>query len=344
MDHALPEKKGGRDHVSGLFPPLRGPRSVSVLSPAALLALVLLTGASAIAQPHLPDCAASPPRLELPAEPTGKVQEVCISPELPITFRFDSLLVPDSMELQDRKRFEDVSTGTRSFNILPPADLQPGERFKVVVRFADGAAPTSATFMLVGHPALGTRQVNVFRHKRTVEDYQRETQEERKRSQQLGQELERLRLEKGSGGLAGLFASGLMVVNDQGVKAEDIRKGIIKAPGDALNVWKVFSYRTNLKHQEGEEEFVRVAVAMELENPSTQPWTLQDAVLVGKNQETKPMKVSWQPSPISPRGERPGVVVVDFELMAWEARGPFTLKLWDESGKRLVTLGNVTFP
>jgi uncharacterized protein (TIGR02268 family) len=297
-------------------------------------------GASATAQPRLPDCEASPSRLELPAEPTGKVQEVCISPELPITFRFDSPLVPGSLELQNRERFEDVSTGTRSFTVLPPADLQTGERFKVVVRFADGAAPTSGTFMLVVHPALGTRQVNVFRLKRTVEDYQRENQEERKKSQQLGQELERMRLEHGPGGLIGLFASGLMTVDDTGVKAEDITKGIIKTPGNALLTDRVISYRVTTR----EENVVRVAVAVKLVNPGTQPWALKDAALVGKGQEPKPMKVSWQPSPVLPGVEEPEVVVVEWELTAREARGPFALKLWDESGMRLVTIGNVTFP
>ncbi|QRK06292.1 DUF2381 family protein [Archangium violaceum] len=312
---------------------------MSVLSPAALVALVLLAGASAIAQPRLPDCEASPSRVELPAEPTGKVQEVCISPELPITFRFDSLLVPGSLELQERERFEDVAPGTRSFTLHPPADLQTGERFKVTVRFADGAAPTSATFMLVGHPALGTRQVNVFRHKRTVEDYQKETQEERKKSQQLGLELERMRLEKGPSGLTGLIASGLMV-DDQGVKAEDITKGITRPASNALAIRRVLSYRGTTR----EENVVRVAVAVELVNPGTQPWAFADAALVSKGQEPKPMKVGWQPSPVPPNPKEPGVVVVDFELTAREAQGPFTLKLWDESGMRLVTIGNVTFP
>ena len=309
-------------------------------SPAALLALVLLMGASAIAQPRLPDCEASPSRVELPAEPTGTVQEVCISPELPITFLFDSLLVPGSLELQERERFEDVAPGTRSFTLHPPADLQPGERFKVLVRFADGAAPTSATFMLVGHPALGTRQVNVYRHKRTVDDYQRETQEEREKSQRLGLELERMRLEKGPGGLTGLIASGLRAVDDTGVKAKKITKGIIKTPGNALSTERVISYRVTTRA----EDVVRVAVAVELVNPGTQPWVLKDAVLVGRGQEPKPMKVSWQPSPIPPDPKAPGVVVVEWELTAREARGPFTLKLWDESGRRLVTLGNVSFP
>jgi hypothetical protein len=37
------------------------------------------------------------------------------------------------------------------------------------------------------------------------------------------------------------------------------------------------------------------------------------------------------------------VVVVEWDLTAREAWGLFTLKLWDESGMRLVTIGNVTF-
>ncbi|OJH39727.1 hypothetical protein BON30_16235 [Cystobacter ferrugineus] len=309
-------------------------------SPAALLALVLLAGAGATAEPLLPDCEASPSRVELPAEPSGKVEEVCISPELPITFRFDSPLVPGSLELQARERFEDVAPGTRSFTLHPPAALLAGERFKVVVRFADGAAPTSATFILVGHPALGTRQVNVFRHKRTVEDYQKETQQERKKSQQLGQELERLRMEKGPGGLAGLIASGLMTVDDTGVKAKHIRRDVTQPASNALGIRHVYTYRVTTR-QAG---LVRVAVAMQMVNRGTQPWALQGAALVGKGQEPKPMKVNWQPSPILPVAKEAEVVVVEWELTAREAQGPFTLKLWDQSGKRLITLGNVTFP
>ena len=55
------------------------------------------------------------------------------------------------------------------------------------------------------------------------------------------------------------------------------------------------------------------------------------------------MKVKvWSRAPIPP-GEG-GLVVMETELMEEEARGTFVLKLWDESGRRLVTLGNVTFP
>ncbi len=39
-----------------------------------------------------------------------------------------------------------------------------------------------------------------------------------------------------------------------------------------------------------------------------------------------------------------GLVMVETELLAHEARGTFTLKSWDENGGRPVALGSVTFP
>lgn len=235
-------------------------------SSASLVALVLLVGASVTAQPRLPACEASPSRLELPPEPTSEPREVCISPELPTTFRFDSSLAPGTVEVQGRERFEDVSAGTRSFTVLPPADLQTGECFKVEVRFADGAAPTSATFILVGHPALGTRQVDVYRLKRGVEDYQKQIQQEREKPQQLSQELERMRLEHGPGGLTGLIASGLIALADKSVAASNISKNVTLPASNAITAQNIISYRSRTT-----AGVVRVAVAMKLLNLGTQP-------------------------------------------------------------------------
>jgi uncharacterized protein (TIGR02268 family) len=317
---------------------------VSVLSPSALLALPLV--ASVIAQPLLPEAGACASRIELTADSGGEALEVCISLELPTTFRFDSALAPGTLELRGRKPFEDVASGTRSFTLHPPADIQSGERFKVVVGFADGAAPATATFILVGHPALGMRQVEVFRDKRTVEDMRRENQREREKSQQLAQELERRRAESGPGGLAGLIASGLMAVEEgaQGVVARPLSRVVTKGAGNALVLGTVISLRSTLPTIDGRESGARVAVAMELKNPGAEPWTARGAVLVGRGREVRPVRVLWQPSPIEPGAGAPVFVVVETELTAREAQDTFTLKLWDETGARLVTLGQVTFP
>ncbi|ATB29983.1 DUF2381 family protein [Melittangium boletus] len=313
------------------------------LFPAAV-ALVLFTGLHAPAQPRSLDCAASPHRLELSPESPAEVKPVCINPDQPTTFLFDSPLVPESAEIQGRERFTDVAMGTRSVTLLPSKDLQPGERFTMVVRFADGAAPANASFSLVGHPAFGARKVEVFRHKRTVEEYQREIQEEREKSRQFAKELEQLRMQNGPGGLTGLIASGLMKLDskENGVVTRTLDIAT-KTPRETIHAEKGISYRSSTTREHEGREVVRIAVAMVLRNPDPQPWSSAGAALERKGQEPRPARVFWQASPIAPDSGT-GLFVVEWELTAGEAQGAFTVKAWDESGHRLILLNGVTFP
>jgi uncharacterized protein (TIGR02268 family) len=84
---------------------------------------------------------------------------VCGSPRTSTTFRFDSPLAPQSVRIQGRERFEDVAVEQKSLIVVPPANLLPGERLEVAVCFADGMIPACASFVLVGHPALGMHQL-----------------------------------------------------------------------------------------------------------------------------------------------------------------------------------------
>jgi len=78
------------------------------LSPAALLTLTLL--AATLPPPSaLPAC---PSRLELVAEPEGALPEVCLSPGLPTTFRFDAPLPPGAVQVKGRERLGDMPLGT----------------------------------------------------------------------------------------------------------------------------------------------------------------------------------------------------------------------------------------
>ena len=130
--------------------------------------------------------------------------------------------------------------------------------------------------------------------------------------------------------------------NVQGVLAKNLTNTITKPSANALLTPTVISYRSITKRREKGEDVMRVAVAMVMENPGTAPWTAKDAaLLVGKGHDMKEAKVR-QLTPIPPG--QTGLVVVETELLAQEARGTFTLKLWDENGVRLVSLGGVTFP
>ncbi|MFY0583581.1 DUF2381 family protein [Cystobacter fuscus] len=91
----------------------------------------------------------------------------------------------------------------------PPRRLGPGQRgleppchsqggfsargeSPVTVRFADGAAPASATFWLVGHAARGTRRVEVFREPRPAGALKRDAAEARAEARQCQEDKAQL--------------------------------------------------------------------------------------------------------------------------------------------------------
>ncbi len=90
----------------------------------------------------------------------------------------------------------------------------------------------------------------------------------------------------------------------------------------------------------------RVAVRLLLAHPEgAAPWTAQGAALTPEGRRGAALRVLsvWQAEPIAP-GPEGGDVVVEVEATEEEARGAFTLKLWEAAGVRTVTVGGVTFP
>ena len=88
--------------------------------------------------------------------------------------------------------------------------------------------------------------------------------------------------------------------------------------------------------------------ALELLNLGTTPWQPAGAARRGpKGEVLKPLPL-WPAAPLLPaaRGTARGTNCVVVEVLASEseARGTYTLTLWDETRTRTVTLSNVTFP
>ena len=71
------------------------------------------------------------------------------------------------------------------------------------------------------------------------------------------------------------------------------------------------------------------------------PWTLAGAVLMDSTGEEMEL-VRWQEAPIPANGA--GAVVVGIEGERAQLGCPCTLKLWEATGPRTVTLEYVTFP
>jgi len=303
-------------------------------SPAVLLALALLVGATATAQPRAVPCETGTRRIELKTEPTSEVPELCIGAELSTTLIFyGAELLSSGVTVDGRELFTMVEVGNTMLRLVPSERVVPGDRLRLTVRFKDGAAPASATFWLVVYPGQVEPWVEVYREKRTVESYQQEVQEKDTQLHQCQEDNERLLAEKESpGGLTGLLATGLM--NEKGIPPKDLSKSIGRHPGNAVPVRWAFSYRST------RTVAVVVILAPTEEMP---PWRAVRAELVGPGRRTLRVNPPWQRDPLS-YAAKDWSVVIEADATEEETRGSFTLKLWDAEGTRSVIVTGVTFP
>ncbi|QRO02208.1 DUF2381 family protein [Archangium violaceum] len=266
--------------------------------------------------------------IELMAEGTSDASEVQLSPGQPTTFLFDSDVLADEMSLENRERFE-VALGKRLITLVPSEKMHGEKPGKMMVCFADGAAPACATFRLVVHPAIAERQVDLFRHPRPVDSIQADLTKSYEENARLRAELGRLHAERNRpDGLTGLYTSGMM--GEAGIPCS--RLHVIQRKGETLNGWKLLACRAPGK----------MAVLVELTNPDgAAPWSAQGAKLVGpKGQEL--MGSVWPLGPILPTETR--TLFIEVQATNVQTDGPFILKLWEAEGPRTVTLGGVTFP
>jgi uncharacterized protein (TIGR02268 family) len=239
------------------------------------------------------------------------------------------------VELLPDNRSVGVAQGDDFVTINPRRGFLPGERVKVTVRFADGAAPASATFWLVGQGGLGARRVEVFRQPRPPDVLKKERDEAQAEARQCQEDKARLLAEReapgGLMGAVGLETTGSRAFKDWGWRVR-------RQPADALRVRAARSYSYTLT---GDTRPASVAVRLYLQNPGAEPWALAGAALVDSTGEQVEL-ATWQQVPLPARGD--GAVVVGIEGESARLGCPCTLKLWEAGGPRTVTLENVTFP
>ncbi|WIG93960.1 DUF2381 family protein [Myxococcus sp. SDU36] len=294
------------------------------------LSLSLLAGSSAAQGNMVSGNGAR--RIELGPDDSGALTEIAVSPGLSTVLLFDSELAQEGVALEGRHAFSNVDVGRTTMRLVPSERGTPGEKFRVSVRFRDGAAPPGASFLLTVHPARADSLVEVYRSARSVESYQQEAREARAETRRCQEENARLVSEHGApGGFAGLLATGGIDVN--GVAGRIVTKTVSLDRRNALEPFQVQSFRSKSR------------IALEVSLRALRgglPWTASGATLRGPSgTELKVLRV-WQESPIISGGN--GRVVIEAEASAESARGSFSLKLWEAEGPRTVTIGNVTFP
>jgi uncharacterized protein (TIGR02268 family) len=125
-----------------------------------------------------------------------------------------------------------------------------------------------------------------------------------------------------------------LVVEGSGVAGRDLYDTARQRPGEVLQVKAAHTYGAQ----------GQVAVALEVENTSAQPWSVdsEGAQLVSKEGARLRVLSVWPPEPLA-SGAR-GLVVVEAAATPEQARGTYVLTLGEEGGARTVTLRGVTFP
>lgn len=297
-------------------------------SPVFLLALAFVAG------PVLAAPCSTVRYIEIPAVPAGDVQPVCVSPGQATVFSFDADLAPETMMVEGREGFAKVELGVSTLKLVPSERVPLGRPLRLMVRFADNGAPSSASLVLEAHVEVATSLVEVHRRQRTAESYMQELRAKEEEARRLREEVARLRADATApGGLRGLWASGAL--GDGGVAVKTITETVPASPTNPLAVGSVRVYRSA----------GRVALAVELTNPEgAATWTAEGATLTRDGSTGASLKVLpvWQATPIAPGGQQ--FVVVEAEATTAESSGTFTLKLWGEGGSRTVTVSGVTFP
>jgi len=306
-------------------------------SSSAVMLAALLTGAAQAAEPPPVSRCVTTARFDLTAGSPVGAPEVCASADETTTFVFDSRVAVGAVEFQSGERLAHWALGQDGLSLyaIPKADYLPGERVKVTVRFADGAAPASASFWLVGHASRGTRRVEVFRQPRPPDVFKKERDEAQAEARQCQEDKARLLAEReapdGLMGAVWLERAGV-------VSSDRISRLVRRRPANALGLDEAWSYTYT---PTDEIHPASVAVHLRLNNLGGEPWMPAGAALVDSAGEQVEF-ARWPLAPIPANGA--GAVVVGIEWERAQLRCPCTLKLWEAQGPRTVILENVTFP
>jgi uncharacterized protein (TIGR02268 family) len=282
--------------------------------------------------PSYVECESASSRVDLPPKVTGAPPKACISAAIATVFTFDADVSHDLVVLQGRERFESFVVVGRMIVVRPKSNLAPGERFLMTVPFLGGAAPESATFLLIAHPALATRQIDVFRHARPVEAYQLEVQEVRSENAQLRSRVKELESQVLTrGGLADLLANGF--VDAKGIQTAAMDH-LVGRHGDALFVRECLGLYAIAKG--------RVALRLSVSQPRSQEWSIKEVFLTDDHGGVfEP--ITWLGKGPLPPDNAPYEVILEWHLSGDEVKRPFALVVVGNDG-RTVRVGRVVFP
>jgi len=117
--------------------------------------------------------------------------EVHVAPGHLTTVTFGRPLTPEGVKVEDgRERLKRLDVTETHLSLEPAAELGPGERLRVTVRFADGGTPEHVVLALVSRPSDVDTQVTVSRLPSTMGELLAELNATRARLAEARQQLQ----------------------------------------------------------------------------------------------------------------------------------------------------------
>ncbi|MFL5358796.1 DUF2381 family protein [Archangium sp.] len=251
----------------------------------------------------------------VPSNPSEPAPELRVAANVVSYFRFNALIDRASVEIEGRSvRFQWVDVGERLIAVEPSVDLGADEKLVVRVRYRDGASPAAATLVLVSHPTLVDKEVEVVRQPRSREALEAALAEKEA-------ELTTLKARCGESGPAGLIFSGR--IDWKGVQARRIEDMPTGTQG-GLKVVEGMGYRAGPW---------ALAVVRVRNLPGQSPWVAGTARLTrADGTPVKVHSVDMDKAQLGPGEE--GFVAVEPESPYWKVGQVFRLEVLDKSGAR----------
>ncbi|MBZ4336418.1 DUF2381 family protein [Corallococcus sp. AS-1-12] len=254
-------------------------------------------------------------RISLPDSASEPVPELHVATGAVTLLLFDAPLDRASVELEGRERFRLVDIGERILALEPAADLGPGERLGLRVRYSDGARPEQAVFVLVTHQSEVDVRIQVFRRAQSIPALQAELAAVRA-------ELAALRAHTEASSPAVITLLG--VLDENGVAARKVELQPMKEMQFSLHVVDGFSLRAPTWG----------VVSVEVKNHGKTPWTPTEARLTRSTGGARvPVRGVRMKQPQIGPGEV-GTVVVETEMPVEDAVTLFRLEVVDATGAR----------
>ncbi|MFB1482803.1 DUF2381 family protein [Corallococcus sp. RDP092CA] len=284
--------------------------------------LVLLLGTAVPAQPAPASRERQERRISLPDSASEPLPELRVAAGALTVLAFDAPLDRASVELEGRERFRFIDVGERMLALEPATDLRSGEQLGLRIRFADGARPEQAVFVLVTQPVAFDGRVQIFRRAQSIPALQAELAEVRA-------ELASLRGRSEVASPAGLALAGLL--DEDGVVARKLELQLRQEGQSSLRVMGGFILRAPAWG----------LVSVDVMNSGKTPWAPTEARLTHSTGgvQVPVLGVRMKQPRIGP-GEV-GTILVEATSATWKAGTVFLLELMDETGTRRLLVPRV---